>query len=125
MANTSKTWPTLRRARHLGVTVLAEHHGALCRRLAGPVEQRFLDVEITVSAKDAVTLDDGLARFECSVHAEVAAGDHTLVLLALHAVDDPAGEAGLDRTDPTGAAPPSPLVFHRSVFGRVSAAEAT
>ena len=32
VATTSRTWPTLRRAAHLGLTVLAEHHGAVCRR---------------------------------------------------------------------------------------------
>ena len=37
IANTSKTWPTLRRAERLGLTILADHHGDVCRRLAGPV----------------------------------------------------------------------------------------
>lgn len=111
IANTSKTWPALRRARHLGVTILADHHQGLCRQLAGPVGERFSGVALSVSADDAVTLDEGLARFECSVYREVEAGDHTIVLLELHAVDHPADTvAG------------SPLVFHRSGFGRVSAA---
>ena len=44
VANTSKTWPALRRAAHLGLTVLADHHGEVCRQLAGPVEHRFDDV---------------------------------------------------------------------------------
>ena len=47
VANTSKTWPDLRRAAHLGLTVLADHHGEVCRRLAGPVEHRFDDVPVT------------------------------------------------------------------------------
>ncbi|MGK2876285.1 MAG: flavin reductase family protein, partial [Nocardioides sp.] len=37
LATTSKTWPDLRRATHLGLTVLADTHGPLCRKLAGPV----------------------------------------------------------------------------------------
>ncbi len=36
VVNTSKTWPDLRRATHLGVTILADQHGEVCRRLAGP-----------------------------------------------------------------------------------------
>nr|WP_278259920.1 flavin reductase family protein [Nocardioides convexus] len=32
VARTSKTWPDLRRARHFGVTVLADHHGSVCRQ---------------------------------------------------------------------------------------------
>jgi flavin reductase (DIM6/NTAB) family NADH-FMN oxidoreductase RutF len=107
VANTSKTWPTLRRAGRLGLTVLADHHGEVCRQLAGPVERRFDDVPVTVTEAGAVTLDEGLARFVCSIHQEVAAGDHTLVLLRLHAVEH--ADTSL------------PLVFHRSAFGRLSA----
>ena len=41
VANTSKTWPALRQAERLGLTVLADHHGEVCRQLAGPVAHRF------------------------------------------------------------------------------------
>ncbi|SDS47092.1 flavin reductase family protein [Actinoplanes derwentensis] len=108
IANTSQTWPVLRRAGHLGVTVLAAHHGPVCRRLAGPVEHRFTGVHILTSDDGAVTIDDGLARFDCTIYREVEAGDHTIVLLRLHAVDH-----GTDATA-------GPLVFHRSGFGHLS-----
>lgn len=62
LAVTSKTWPDLRRAKHLGKTVLADHHDLVCRRLAGPVEYRFDDSH-SVTEDGAVTLNDGLARF--------------------------------------------------------------
>ncbi|MEU4420944.1 flavin reductase family protein [Actinoplanes sp. NPDC024001] len=107
IATTSKTWPDLRRAHHLGVTVLAAHHGAVCRQLAGPVEHRFDNVAASVTETGAVTVDDGLARFDCTIYREVEAGDHIIALLRLHAVDHP---------DHAG----SPLIFHRSGFGRVS-----
>ena len=42
---------------------------------------------VTVTADGAVTLDEGLARFDASVYREVEAGDHTIVLLELHAVE--------------------------------------
>jgi flavin reductase (DIM6/NTAB) family NADH-FMN oxidoreductase RutF len=106
VANTSKTWPTLRRAAHLGVTVLADHHGDVCRQLAGPVEHRFDGLSVTATDDGAVTLDDGLARFDCTVYREVEAGDHTIVLLQLHAVEH--ADTSL------------PLVFHRSAFGRLA-----
>lgn len=105
LATTSKTWPDLRRSAHLGVTVLADHHALVCRQLAGPVERRFDGVPHTVSAEGAVTLDDGLAQFDCTVYREVEAGDHVLVLLKLHAVRH--------------AAEGHPLVFHRSGFGKL------
>ena len=105
IARTSKTWPDLRRADRVGVTVLADHQGDVCRQLAGEPEQRFDGVPVRVN-DGAVTLDEGLARFECSLHAEVEAGDHVVVLLRLHVVD---------QSDTSG-----PLVFHRSAFGRLA-----
>lgn len=105
VANTSKTWPDLRRSSHLGVTVLAEHHGEVCRQLAGPVDSRFDGLVLSASDDGALTLDEGLARFDCTVYREVEAGDHIVVLLRLHAADHGAGQ---------------PLVFHRSNFGRLA-----
>ncbi|MFW0797211.1 flavin reductase family protein [Gordonia sp. CPCC 205515] len=104
----SKTWPDLRRAGHLGVTILADHHGDVCRQLAGPVQQRFDGVAVSASDDGAVTLDEGIAQFDCTIYREVEAGDHIIVLLRLHAVEHP--EFG------------SPLIFHRSGFGRLVAA---
>jgi flavin reductase (DIM6/NTAB) family NADH-FMN oxidoreductase RutF len=109
IANTSKTWPDLRRAGHLGVTILADHHGEVCRQLAGAVEHRFDGVDLTTTDDGAVTLDDGLATFDTSIYREVEAGDHTIVLLRLHAVQH------ADQMD--GGLP---LVFHRSGFGRLA-----
>ena len=114
LANSSKTWPDLRRADRLGLTVLAEHHGDVCRQLAGPVATRFEDVPVTVAESGAVTLDEGLARFDCSIYREVEAGDHTIVLLLLHAVEHGAVAGQVD------GALGAPLVFHRSAFGRMA-----
>lgn len=105
VARTSKTWPDLRRSAHLGVTILAEHHDQVCRQLAGPVDERFDGIGLSSSDDGAVTLDEGLARFDCTVYREVEAGDHLIVLLQLHAVQHSAGQ---------------PLVFHRSAFGRLA-----
>lgn len=106
IARTSKTWPDLRRSSHLGVTVLAADQHAVCRQLAGVPAHRFDGVPVRVSDDGAVTLDEGLARFDCTIHSEVEAGDHVVVLLELHAVD---------QSDTS-----SPLVFHRSAFGRLA-----
>lgn len=105
VANGSKTWPGLRRAKHLGVTVLADHHGALARQLAGPVAARFDGIQVEVSARGAATLPDGLAQFDTTIYREVAAGDHVIVLLEVGSVRH--GEESL------------PLIFHRSAFQRL------
>lgn len=108
VAHTSKTWPDLRRADRFGVTVLADHHGAVCRQLSGPVADRFTGIDLTIGEDRAVTLDEGLVRFTCSLYREVEAGDHVIVLLQVHAV-------GHGAEDHAG----HPLVFHRSGFGRL------
>ena len=105
VANTSSTWPVLRRAGHLGLSVLADHHGDVCTQLAGPADRRFDGLELHTTAEGAVLLDGAAATFDCTIHREVEAGDHTLVLLRLHAVEDLGGV--------------SPLVFHRSGFSRI------
>ena len=105
VAKTSKTWPQLRQAAHLGISVLAEHQDRVCRALAGPVEDRFTDLAISVTDGGAILLDEGLAHFECTIYREVDAGDHLLVLLRLHSVGHIAGQ---------------PLVFHRSAFARLT-----
>ena len=107
VANSSKTWPALRQSAHLGLTILADHHDQVCRQLAGPVEHRFEGVPVSASGEGAVTLDEGLARFDCTIYREVEAGDHTIVLLRLHAVE----QSGTSL----------PLVFHRSEFGTLTA----
>jgi flavin reductase (DIM6/NTAB) family NADH-FMN oxidoreductase RutF len=105
VANTSSTWPLLRRADRLGLSVLADHHDTVCRQLAGPAQHRFDGLALRHTEDGAVLLGDAVATFDCTIHREIRAGDHTIVLLRLHAVDDP------------GLA--SPLVFHRSGFGSV------
>jgi flavin reductase (DIM6/NTAB) family NADH-FMN oxidoreductase RutF len=105
IANSSRTWPDLRRAAHLGVTVLADHHRDAARQLAGPVHERFSGLDVAVSDEGAVTLADGLAQFDTTIYKEVEAGDHTIVLLQLHAIEHDDGSM--------------PLVFHRSTFGRL------
>lgn len=105
IANSSRTWPSLRRASHLGVTVLADHHGQAARQLSGPVATRFSGLDVAASDDGAVTIADGLARFDTTIFREIEAGDHTIVLLELHAVEH------VDHS--------LPLVFHRSGFSRL------
>ncbi|GAB6983505.1 hypothetical protein JCM10369A_00290 [Nocardioides pyridinolyticus] len=93
------------------MTVLADHHDVVCRQLAGPVEQRFERLAVTTTQDGAALLEDGLARFDCTIYREVEAGDQTIVLLELH---------GVETAQLSGAGTSSPLVFHRSGFGRLA-----
>lgn len=107
VAEESSTWPVLRRAPRIGVSVLAAHHDRVCRQLAGAASERFSGLSLHRSHDGAVILDDAVVAYGTSVHAEIPAGDHTLVLLRLHAVGQ-------------GDVEDAPLVFHRSAFGRLA-----
>ncbi len=100
--NSSTTWPRLRNAREIGVSVFAHHQSAVCRQLAGAAEHRFDGIEPVASAGGALFIPDAAAHLSCSLYNEIAAGDHTLVLLKIEALDShPDVE---------------PLVFHASTF---------
>ncbi|MDP9792818.1 flavin reductase (DIM6/NTAB) family NADH-FMN oxidoreductase RutF [Catenuloplanes nepalensis] len=101
LQRTSRTWPALRRAGGIGVSVLAAGHGALTRRLAGATD-RFAGVDWTATPSGAVRIGGAAAWFDCTLHQELPAGDHVIALLTIHAVDH------------QPAAPP--LVFHASTF---------
>lgn len=101
-ANQSLTWPRLRTADRLGLSVLSEHQAALCRQLAGPLESRFEGVSWRTGDGAAVLLDGAAAWLECSLFEEMPAGDHVIVVLQVLAVTPSAGT--------------EPLVFHQSRF---------
>ncbi|GAC58777.1 putative oxidoreductase [Gordonia hirsuta DSM 44140 = NBRC 16056] len=103
----SATWPLLRDAQALGVSVFAAHQGQVCRQLAGPPAERFSGVEPLVHDSGAVFVPDAAAHLVCTVFEEVPAGDHTIVLLRIDAL----------RSDP-GV---DPLVFHASTFRALEA----
>lgn len=105
IAKSSNTWPQLREAKEIGISVLADHHDVLCRQLAGPTEKRFDDLGLRTSAAGAVLLDEAVSTFTTTLHSELDAGDHLVVLLQVSAVETTA-----DR---------QPLVFHRSGFHRL------
>src|SRR5690606_15485502 len=69
----SKTWPRLRLADVLGVSVLASQHAHSCRALAAPNEsERFSDVEWTSNGSNgAVQIRNAVLEMECRVANEV------------------------------------------------------
>jgi len=102
MQNASATWPALRRARRLGVSVLAEAQDAVALSLASRTGDRFAGLNWAVTGEGAVLLDEASAWLECALDTEHMAGDHTVALLrVLSLAGDPARQ---------------PLVFHGSRF---------
>ena len=99
----SSTWPVLRRAETIGVSVLGQHQGGLCRQLSGRDKSaRFAGVPVDRLGSGAVLIEGSAVSMECTIHAEYPAGDHDIVVLEVHATDIDSDIA--------------PLVFHGSRF---------
>ena len=62
------------------VNVLASHQEALARRFADPQDDRFDGVGYHLSQHGGVLLHGALAHIECTRHALLEAGDHTIVV---------------------------------------------
>jgi flavin reductase (DIM6/NTAB) family NADH-FMN oxidoreductase RutF len=102
--NTSTTWPKLKDAPRLGISVLGEAHDIAARTLAAKTGDRFAGLE-TVSNDGAVFIKGTGVWLGSSVEQLVPAGDHTIVVLRVCDVT----------VDPEVA----PIVFHRSGFRRL------
>ncbi|TYK46980.1 flavin reductase family protein [Actinomadura decatromicini] len=104
--NTSETWPRLRHAPRLGLSVLAENHNEACLRLSRKEGNRFNGVDWEARPGGGVFVLDATAWLDCRLHDEIPAGDHVIVLLEVLSL----------------AARPEtpPLVFHTSRFRRLA-----
>ncbi|GAA2835147.1 flavin reductase family protein [Kitasatospora paracochleata] len=105
-AHSSLTWPRLRRVPRLGVSVLSGAQEPVSRRLAAPGGERFAGLDWWRSPGGAVLFSGAGAWLDCSVEREIAAGDHVIVLLRVHATG----------VDPHVGA----LVFHGTRYRRLA-----
>ena len=96
----------LRSAPRLGVSVLAAEHDQAARQLASRSGDRFADLPVEPTEHGALFVQGATAWFDCSVEAELPAGDHVVVLLRVHRHH--------------AATEVSPLVFHASTFGSLA-----
>jgi flavin reductase (DIM6/NTAB) family NADH-FMN oxidoreductase RutF len=104
-AHTSRTWPILRQAGRIGVSVLGAHQEHVGRQLSAHGVDRFAALRWRSSPDGAVLLDGASAWLDCAVEREIPAGDHDIVLLRVYDLD----------ADPHVA----PLVFHGSRYRRL------
>ena len=102
----SGTWPRLREATTLGVSMLSAHQDGFARQLAArDPAARFAGLDTHVGTSGAVFLREATVWLECGIEREVEAGDHTVVIVEV---------AGL-----YSVPSPDPLVFHGSQFRRL------
>jgi 3-hydroxy-9,10-secoandrosta-1,3,5(10)-triene-9,17-dione monooxygenase reductase component len=104
VAHTSTTWPRMRAAGRICVNILSASQREVCLRFAAKVDDRFAGVEWASSPGGGPVIDGALAWLECSVEAEYAAGDHTIVVARVR---------HLDRHHDG-----DPLVFYKGAYGR-------
>lgn len=98
----SSSRPRILAAGRFCVNVLAFDQHALCSRFATPGADRFTGVDWWRSPGGCPVLDGALAWIDCTIEAEYPAGDHTIVLGRVHALDVQREAA--------------PLVYHRGAF---------
>jgi flavin reductase (DIM6/NTAB) family NADH-FMN oxidoreductase RutF len=77
----------LGKGRHFAVNVLAEHQEDHSRRFASKHPDRFKDTHYTSGITGVPVLEDALANIECRVVEAHPAGDHTIVVGEVEAID--------------------------------------
>lgn len=101
--NSSTTWPSLKKAERIGISVLGETHGQTARQIAAKDKTtRFENLELEKSDDGALFVHGSPVWLETKAYAEYPAGDHTLILLEVTAL----------YTD----SEIEPLIFHGSAF---------
>lgn len=101
----SSTWPAIRAAGRWCVNVMARHHEQVTRRFAERGADRFAGVACADRASGPA-LADAVAWIDCSYREEHDAGDHTIVVADVMAVQ---AVAGVD-----------PLIFFRGRYGTLA-----
>jgi 3-hydroxy-9,10-secoandrosta-1,3,5(10)-triene-9,17-dione monooxygenase reductase component len=101
VANTSTSWPRIRRAGRCCVNVLASDHEAVARTFATSGIDKFATQHWTPAPDGSPILDGVVAWFDCEIDAIHVGGDHEVVTAKVNALDAPGG---------------TPLVFHQGRY---------
>jgi flavin reductase ActVB len=82
--NGSNTLPVIEQTGRFVVNILAHGRGALAKRFASKDNHKFTGVEYVPRQYGPVLVADAAAHIGCSVHAQIAAGDHQVFLGRVH-----------------------------------------
>ena len=108
--NFSSSWPRIQRAGHFCVNIVGADHEWISRQFSSRVPDKFANVGWRTEVSGAPVLDDAHAWIDCSIHEEVEAGDHVVVIGRVLALG--AAETG------------GPLAYYRGSYGQFSAVPA-
>ncbi|MEF2978067.1 flavin reductase family protein [Subtercola sp. YIM 133946] len=104
-AKSSSTWPKIQQAGSFCVNIMARHHESVTRQFAARDADRFVGVGYT-NRPTGPALSDAVAWIECVQENEYDAGDHTIVVARVVAMEAATGG--------------DPLVFFRGSYGSFS-----
>jgi flavin reductase (DIM6/NTAB) family NADH-FMN oxidoreductase RutF len=108
---TSTSWPRLKSAKRIGVSVFSDGQAGLARQIADSrLANRFGDVGLVDGGSAARFIVEAAGWFECAIYDEVEAGDHTVALLEVLSA----------RVDHQRL----PLIFHGSAFREMATSKA-
>lgn len=104
--HTSVSWPKLRACPRIGVSVLSHEHQDIVGQLSSKSGDKLAGIPSETTHSGAHFITGAVMSLECSIYAEIPAGDHDVILLQVHAV----------------AAQPdmSPLIWFGSTFHTLS-----
>jgi flavin reductase (DIM6/NTAB) family NADH-FMN oxidoreductase RutF len=105
--NSSSTWPTLKAAGRIGISILGSAHDAACYQLSSRKGDRFAGLDVHTADSGAILVHDAAVWLECVIRSEIPAGDHHVVVLEVTALR--VGEAQ------------EPLVYHGTRFRQLRA----
>lgn len=105
---TSTTWPKLRNAGALGISILGEGHGLAARTLSIKSGDRFEGIATFGRDSGALLVEGASLLLESRIVNEVDAGDHLIAVLSIDWL-------GIAEDDTP------PIIFHRSSFHRLEA----
>ena len=80
----SSTWPKLRESGRFCVNILGAHQEELCRMFASGERKKFAGVGWDASPLGSPRILDSLAWIDCEIEAVHDAGDHEIVVGAVH-----------------------------------------
>lgn len=100
--HTSSTWPILRDAEKIGVSILGSEQQDTCLRMASRRPDKFDDILYSANDRGAIIVPGCSLWLECSVFIELPAGDHSVILLQVESAQAYSGNA--------------PIVLHESMF---------
>ena len=76
----STSWPRIERVGRFCVNILAHDQRDICHRFASKAADKFEGLGYSLSPRGNPILDYVVAWIDCSVHAVLGAGDHSIVL---------------------------------------------